>query len=76
LSPRYQYRYTPEQVRRRFVDAGLQGVTDVTFPNEARHMVAFVGVKNGRAAAPQGVSPNTDPHRSAHGAPSDATMRS
>jgi 2-polyprenyl-3-methyl-5-hydroxy-6-metoxy-1,4-benzoquinol methylase/uncharacterized protein YbaR (Trm112 family) len=76
LSPRYQYRYTPEQVRRRFVDAGLQSVTDVTFPNEARHMVAFVGVKNGRSGAPQSVSPTTDPHRTAHGAPSDATMRS
>ncbi len=45
LSPRYQYRYTPEQVRQRFVDAGLTQVKDVTFANEARQMVAFVGVK-------------------------------
>jgi SAM-dependent methyltransferase/uncharacterized protein YbaR (Trm112 family) len=45
LSPHYQYRYTPEQVRQRFVDAGLRDVKDVTLANEARQMVAFVGVK-------------------------------
>lgn len=45
LSPRYQYRYTPEQVRQRFIEAGLRDVKDVTLANEARHMVAFVGVK-------------------------------
>ena len=45
LSPRYQYRYTAEQVKDRFTAAGLRDVKDVTFENEARHMVAFLGVK-------------------------------
>lgn len=44
-SPRYQYRYTPEQVRSMFEGHGLTNVRDVTFDNEARHMVAFVGDK-------------------------------
>jgi SAM-dependent methyltransferase/uncharacterized protein YbaR (Trm112 family) len=54
LSPRYQYRYTPEQVRERFVRAGLREVADVTLENEARHMVAFVGVKNSEPAPSPG----------------------
>lgn len=45
LSPRYQYRYTPQQVRRQFVEAGLHDVKEVTLDNEARHMVAFLGQK-------------------------------
>lgn len=44
-SPPYQYRYTPEKVRAKFIGAGLEQVKDVTFENEARHMVAFVGRK-------------------------------
>jgi SAM-dependent methyltransferase/uncharacterized protein YbaR (Trm112 family) len=44
-SPRYQYRYTPDQVRSMFEEAGLSNVRDVTFDNEARHMVAFLGEK-------------------------------
>lgn len=43
LSPRYQYRFTPEEVRKKFIDAGLLNIKDVTLANEARHMVAFVG---------------------------------
>jgi SAM-dependent methyltransferase/uncharacterized protein YbaR (Trm112 family) len=48
-SPRYQYRYTPEEVRAMFERARLRNVRDVTLANEARHMVAFVGetVANG-----------------------------
>jgi uncharacterized protein YbaR (Trm112 family)/2-polyprenyl-3-methyl-5-hydroxy-6-metoxy-1,4-benzoquinol methylase len=42
-SPRYQERFRPAQVQRMFESAGLQGVKDVTFDNERRHMVAFVG---------------------------------
>ena len=45
FSPKYQYRYTPEQVRSMFERGGLTGVKDVTLDNEARHMVAFVGNK-------------------------------
>jgi len=45
FSPKYQYRYTPEQVRAMFEGAGLLSVRDVTFENEARHMVAFLGEK-------------------------------
>jgi SAM-dependent methyltransferase len=48
FSPRYQYRYTPEQMRRMFEAAGLVNIKDVTLANEARHVVAFVG--NKRAA--------------------------
>jgi SAM-dependent methyltransferase len=44
-SPPYQFRYTPEEVRRMFTDAGLTDIQDVTLANEARHMVAFVGTK-------------------------------
>jgi 2-polyprenyl-3-methyl-5-hydroxy-6-metoxy-1,4-benzoquinol methylase len=44
-SPRYQFRYRPEEVRRMFEAAGLIEVKDVTFDNEKRHMVAFVGLK-------------------------------
>ena len=45
LSPRFQYRYTPDQVRERFLAAGMHDVKDVTLANEARHMIAFVGIK-------------------------------
>ena len=44
-SPRYQHRYTPEQVRHMFELEQLDNVRDVTLANEARHMVAFVGHK-------------------------------
>jgi SAM-dependent methyltransferase len=43
FSPRYQYRYTPEQMRQMFEAAGLIEIQDTTLANEARHMVAFVG---------------------------------
>lgn len=46
-SPRYQYRYHPQEVEAKFRAAGLEQVRDVTFANEARHMVAFVGRKPG-----------------------------
>jgi SAM-dependent methyltransferase/uncharacterized protein YbaR (Trm112 family) len=58
LSPRYQYRYTPEQVRDRFIRAGLREVEDVTLENEARHMVAFVGVKGPEPAAAPASAPD------------------
>jgi 2-polyprenyl-3-methyl-5-hydroxy-6-metoxy-1,4-benzoquinol methylase/uncharacterized protein YbaR (Trm112 family) len=45
FSPRYQFRYTPEQVHQMFKKAGLRNIKDVTLANEARHMVAFVGDK-------------------------------
>ena len=45
FSPKYQYRYTPAQVRAMFEGAGVTHVKDVTLENEARHMVAFVGNK-------------------------------
>ena len=40
FSPKYQYRYTPEQVRTMFEHAGLLSVRDVTFDNENLY-VAF-----------------------------------
>lgn len=49
-SPPYQYRYHPHEVEAKFKAAGLEAVKDVTFENEARHMVAFVGRKPARAA--------------------------
>jgi hypothetical protein len=52
FSPRYQYRYRPQEVRERFVAAGLEDVKDVTFDNEKRHMVAFVGRKPRLLLAP------------------------
>jgi 2-polyprenyl-3-methyl-5-hydroxy-6-metoxy-1,4-benzoquinol methylase/uncharacterized protein YbaR (Trm112 family) len=50
-SPPYQYRYHPHEVEAKFKAAGLEAVKDVTFENEARHMVAFVGRKPRAAAA-------------------------
>lgn len=44
-SPRYQFRYTADQVAVLFEKAGLREVHDVTLANEARHMVAFVGTR-------------------------------
>jgi 2-polyprenyl-3-methyl-5-hydroxy-6-metoxy-1,4-benzoquinol methylase/uncharacterized protein YbaR (Trm112 family) len=43
FSPRYQYRYRPQEMRTMFQKAGLEGVTETTLANEARHMVAFAG---------------------------------
>jgi 2-polyprenyl-3-methyl-5-hydroxy-6-metoxy-1,4-benzoquinol methylase/uncharacterized protein YbaR (Trm112 family) len=43
FSPRYQYRYHPEEVRHMFEAAGLTDIRDTTLANEARHMVAFIG---------------------------------
>ena len=57
FSPRYQHRYRPEEVRRMLEAARLDGVTETTLENEARHMVAFVGIKPVAAArhgAPDG----------------------
>ena len=45
FSPRYQYRYTPQEVRQMFEATGLLNVQDTTLANEARHMVAFVANK-------------------------------
>lgn len=45
FSPRYQFRYTPNEVRQMFTSAGLIDVHDTTLPNEARHMVAFAARK-------------------------------
>ena len=50
-SPPYQYRYHPHEVEAKFRAAGLEQVKDVTFENEARHMVAFVGRKPAAQAA-------------------------
>jgi len=51
-SPPYQYRYHPHEVEAKFKEAGLEAVKDVTFANEARHMVAFVGRKPERLVEP------------------------
>jgi len=45
FSPRYQYRYKPEQVRKMFKSKGLIEIRDTTLANEARHMVAFAARK-------------------------------
>lgn len=50
-SPPYQYRYHPHEVEAKFRAAGLEKIKDVTFENEARHMVAFVGRKPAAANA-------------------------
>jgi 2-polyprenyl-3-methyl-5-hydroxy-6-metoxy-1,4-benzoquinol methylase/uncharacterized protein YbaR (Trm112 family) len=50
-SPRYQYRYSPRQVRRMFEAAGLTEIQDTTLANEARHMVAFVACKRPKAVS-------------------------
>lgn len=43
FSPKYQHRYTTEEVRRMFQAAGLVEIKDTTLANEARHNVAFAG---------------------------------
>jgi len=53
-SPPFQYRYHPHEVEAKFKAAGLDAVKDVTFANEARHMVAFVGRKPAEARAQLG----------------------
>lgn len=55
-SPRYQHRYTPEQVRHMFESGRLDNVRDVTLANEARHMVAFVGHKPAFASNSSGAA--------------------
>jgi 2-polyprenyl-3-methyl-5-hydroxy-6-metoxy-1,4-benzoquinol methylase/uncharacterized protein YbaR (Trm112 family) len=41
FSPRYQHRFSPDEVRGMFEAAGLTEIRDTTLANEARHMVAF-----------------------------------
>ncbi|MBV8119110.1 MAG: hypothetical protein JO081_04120, partial [Alphaproteobacteria bacterium] len=41
FSPRYQYRFTPGEVRQMLQAAGLMEIRDTTLANEGRHMVAF-----------------------------------
>ncbi len=43
FSPRYQYRYTSEQVLALFRDVGLGAAREVTLDNEWRHSVGVVG---------------------------------
>ena len=50
-SPRYQFRYHADEIRRFFEDAGMDGIEDTTLENEKRHMVAFVGVKHADRSA-------------------------
>lgn len=45
FSPRYQFRYRPEELKKTLESNGLRNVRDVTFDNEARHMIAFLGDK-------------------------------
>jgi SAM-dependent methyltransferase/uncharacterized protein YbaR (Trm112 family) len=45
FSPRYQYRYSPQEIRQMFEAAGLTEIQDTTLANEARHMVAFAASK-------------------------------
>jgi SAM-dependent methyltransferase len=52
-SPRYQFRYHPQEIRRFFEDAGMEAIEDTTFENEMRHMVAFVGVKRAPREVPE-----------------------
>jgi 2-polyprenyl-3-methyl-5-hydroxy-6-metoxy-1,4-benzoquinol methylase/uncharacterized protein YbaR (Trm112 family) len=49
FSPRYQYRYRPQDMRRMFEAAGLTEIAETTLANEARHMVAFAARKPERA---------------------------
>jgi hypothetical protein len=56
FSPRYQYRYRPEEMRQMFEAEGLVEVQETTLANEARHMVAFVGRKPTSAATPEQTS--------------------
>jgi SAM-dependent methyltransferase/uncharacterized protein YbaR (Trm112 family) len=44
-SPRYQFRYRPDEIKTFFNAFGMRDIKDTTLANEARHMVAFVGVK-------------------------------
>ena len=62
-SPRYQYRYTPDQVRSMFEAAGLVDVRDVTLANEERHMVALVGRKGSPQAATKRATVTAGPLR-------------
>lgn len=67
-SPRYQFRYHDHELRKIFQDEGMTKIEDTTLENEARHMVAFVGVKPGGAptdASPKPSSPQATTSRSA-----------
>jgi uncharacterized protein YbaR (Trm112 family)/SAM-dependent methyltransferase len=48
FSPRYQYRYRPQEMRAMFEKAGLIEIAETTLANEARHMVAFAARKRPR----------------------------
>lgn len=58
-SPRYQFRYHANEIRRFFEDAGMDEIEDTTLGNEARHMVAFVGVKHASRSAAENDSDGT-----------------
>lgn len=54
FSPRYQYRYEPDEMRKMFEAAGLAEIQETTLGNEARHMVAFAACKPGVGARATG----------------------
>lgn len=56
-SPRYQFRYHADEIRRFFEVAGMDAIEDTTLENEARHMVAFVGLKRA-STKPAGLESN------------------
>ncbi|HET6724716.1 MAG TPA: methyltransferase domain-containing protein [Gammaproteobacteria bacterium] len=59
-SPRYQFRYRPQEIKRFFADMGMEEVQDTTLANEARHMIAFVGVKTADAIPAAASRPTTE----------------
>lgn len=59
-SPKYQFRYHERELRAMFEAEGMQSIEDTTLANEARHMVACVGVKPGVASGTRA------PERSGH----------
>lgn len=50
-SPRYQYRHTVPEIVELFRGAGYKDVQDVTLENEARHMLAVLGIRPAEAEA-------------------------
>jgi 2-polyprenyl-3-methyl-5-hydroxy-6-metoxy-1,4-benzoquinol methylase/uncharacterized protein YbaR (Trm112 family) len=56
FSPRYQYRFSADEMRHMFEAAGLVDIRDTTLANEARHMVAFTARTQSRAVTRSGMT--------------------
>ena len=51
-SPKYQYRHTVPEIMELFRSVGYEDLKDVTLDNEARHMLAVLGIRSAEGTVP------------------------